>query len=324
MIQYRPFLNTDTPGIVDIWRHQNPFRGFFSGCTRDILDQHVFSKPYFDRLGLTIAVNVPDDPTLSPEPLGFVHASFAPNETLSDLDYRVGVVSQLKLKPGHQAIEIGHALLNHAIEYLKQHSATVAHVGGDFPQTPFYLGLYGGSRVPGVMEEDRLARQVFQEAGFETTDSICVLERKLAGFRTLIDRQQLALRRQFQIKAVPDPLESSWWESCTMGMAERDRFNVFDKLKRENVGTVSFWDMQPLAGLAGGVGRGLYDLKINEDLRRSGMATFLVGESMRHLMQQGVARIEAQAPESDIPSLGVFKKLAFQTLTRGYLMSKPI
>jgi ribosomal protein S18 acetylase RimI-like enzyme len=328
VIRFRPFLNTDSPAIVDIWRQQPPFRGFFHALTRDLLDQHVFGKPYFDRLGLIIAFDDEGGTETSlvgsEKPLGFVHAGFGPNESLSDTDSSTGIISQLKMIPGDRASEIGRGLLDAATHYLQQRGAKIMHVGSDFPHTPFYLGLYGGSRVPGVMDEDGVARDVLEDYGFVTHDRILAMERSLTGFRTLMDRQQIGLRRQFQIKSVVDPLEASWWGSCTMGLAERDRFSVFNKAKREYCGSVSFWDMQPLSLESPAMSRGLYDLRIDPGQRRGGMATYLVGEAMRQLAQNGVGRIEVQVRDSDTASLGVFRKLGFETVTQGYLMSKPI
>ena len=291
MIRYRNFLNTDSPSIVNIWRQQPPFRGLFSALTRDILDQRVFSKPYFEHAGLILAFDVAEDGSTE-LPLGFVHAGFAPNASLSDLNYAAGIIAQLKVLPGERAGEVGNGLLEHAFAYLKKSGASIADAGGAFPHAPFYQGLYGGSRIPGVMVNDTLTLKMLTDFGFHLTDEILLLERKLSGFRTIIDRDQMTLRRQYQIKAIPDPLETSWWESCTFGLAERDRFSVFHKSKREYVGAVSFWDMQPLASELGTPCRGMYDLNIKEELRRGGMATYLIGEALRHLMQQGVGRME--------------------------------
>ena len=321
MIRFRPFLNTDSPSIVSIWRQQPPFRGFFHALTRELLDQHVFGKPYFDRLGLILAFDVADG---IERPLGFIHAGFGPNESLSDIDTSNGIISQLKVIPNDCAAEIGRGLLDAATHYLVQHGAKIMQVGSDFPQTPFYLGLYGGSRLPGVMVEDHLTRRCLENYGFVAHDQILVMQRSLTGFRTLMDRQQIGLRRQFQIKSVVDPLEATWWESCTLGLADRDRFSVFNKAKREYCGSVSFWDMQPISLESPAMSRGLYDLRIDAAQRRGGMATYLVGEALSQLAQNGVGRIEVQVRDSDSASLGVFDKLGFETQTQRYLMSKAL
>jgi len=317
-MQYRSFLNTDPPYIVDIWRRQAPIRSQVSAVTRSILDHHVFSKPYFDAKGFILAIDSGDEGDVA---RGFVHAAFDATDDLSDLNTKVGIISQLKVVPGENSDEIADELLRQAFEYLKSHGCEEVHCGSRFPNAPFYLGLYGGSQLPGFIVEDKLAIAAAERAGFETYDKIVIMERHLAGFRTIVDREQMALRRRYQINAVADPLETSWWESCTVGMAERDRFSVYDKSNQNVCGSVKFWDIQPLANHWGVLARGMYGLKVPEELRRSGIATFLVGESMRHLMQQGVGIVEAQTRESDQAAIGVFRKLGFDDVSHGLLMS---
>jgi ribosomal protein S18 acetylase RimI-like enzyme len=319
-MQYRSFLNTDPPLIVDIWRRQHPFRSQVSAVTRTILDHHIFSKPYFDFDGFILAID--DESPEGPTPVGFVHAAFDANDDLSDLNKKVGIVCQLKVIPGERSEEVADKLLQKAIEYLVANGCEEVYCGSRFPNAPFYLGLYGGSQLPGFLVDDEQAIAAVKRNGFVENDRIVVMERRLAGFRTIVDREQMALRRRFQINAAADPLETSWWESCTVGMSERDRFSVYDKSSQNVCGSVKFWDIQPLANHWGVLARGLYGLKVPEEHRRGGIATFLVGESLRHLMQQGIGVVEAQTRESDQPAIGVFKKLGFEQVTEGILMSK--
>ena len=76
VIQYRSFLNTDPPLLVDIWRRQPPLRGQVSTISRAMLDHYVFSKPFFDADGLILAI---DEQSENKIPLGFVHAGFSAN-----------------------------------------------------------------------------------------------------------------------------------------------------------------------------------------------------------------------------------------------------
>lgn len=321
MIQYRSFLNTSPPLIEEIWRQQPPIRGQVESLTRATLDAQIFSKPYFESGGLIIAIDESGD---QPVPLGFVHAGFAPNDDLSDLDKSIGIISQLKVVETPKSKEVANELLTRAWGYLAQSGAKDVQAGSMFPFAPFYLGLYGGSQIPGILAKDTFTLDAFKNFGFKEDDKIVVFERKLSGFKTLVDRKQIGLRRQYQINAVADPLEKSWWESCTLGMTERDRFSIYHKANQNVCGSVSYWDIQPLARNWGYLARGMYDLVIPEELRGIGMATFLVGESLRYLMQQGIGIVEAQTQASDEAAIGVFKKLGFEEVSQGVLMSKSI
>ena len=319
MIEYRPFLNTDPPLVVEIWNRQPRIRSQVARVTSNTLERHVFSKQYFDHQGMFLAIDKSGE---QPKPLGFVHASFSVTDELNDINHSVGIISQLKTIEHDRQGEVAAELLRHACEYLSNRGARKVHVGSEFPKAPFYLGLYGGSRVPGVMATDKATLNALLGAHFEPQDKICVLERPLNGFRTIVDRNQMKLRRQYVISADGDPVERSWWESCTLGGADRHRFTVASKTSPEECGTVSYWDMEPMASQWGSPAKGLYDLAVSPDLRRSGMATFLVGESLRRLMQNGVGLVEAQARQSDEASMGVFHRLGFQQVAEGMLMSK--
>lgn len=335
MISYRPFLNFDSPALVNIWRQQPAFRGLFRSLTRDLLDYQVFAKPYFEREGLILAFeNGAGERTgamtgamigaMTGKALGFIHAGFAPNSTLSDLDLQQGVIAQLKLIPSSQQKQVAAGLIQHGLDYLRSKGARQIHVGSHFPHSPFYLGLYGGSRVPGILEHEHFAIDCLLEAGFHVDDEVLLLERQLSDFRPPVDREQLAHRRQFEIQAIADPMEANWWECCQFSMAEREKFILFPKMDRKMaIGSVAFWDMQPIASEVGGSARGLYDLQIDEQQRRSGLATFLVSESLKQLSQQGVGRVEVQVRTTDPASLNLFRKLGFSQIAKAFQMSLP-
>jgi ribosomal protein S18 acetylase RimI-like enzyme len=295
-------------------------RGVCSSVTVDLLDLSVLSKPYFDRHGLILAFDQ-NDPS---QALGFVHASFGPCQRLSDLDQQQGIICQLRVLPIERDREVAQGLLQAGVDYLKQSGATAAHVGSIFPHAPFYLGLYGGSRVPGVLAEDQLFRDALLSFGFQVDDEVYLLERKLAGFRAIGGRNQTDIRRKFQLKAIPDPIETSWWECCLFSLTERDRFTIYDPAKKQIVSSVSFWDMGPIAMEYGVSCRGLYDLSVEPNYRRGGIATYLIGESLKALMQRGIGQVEVQVRKSDSASLALFQKLGFQQFASAFQMSRPL
>jgi ribosomal protein S18 acetylase RimI-like enzyme len=152
-------------------------------------------------------------------------------------------------------------------------------------------------------------------------DQIIILELQLSELKSIMGRQQKSVRRNFLINATSDPLEQSWWESCTLGMAGRERFTVINKRSKEVSGSVSYWDMLPLSHATSGNTRGLYNLSIDENLRRTGIATYLVGESLKHLAKSNVTVVEAQTRSSDGASQALFEKLGFEKTSSGTLLS---
>jgi ribosomal protein S18 acetylase RimI-like enzyme len=312
LISFRSFLNTDPPLLVEVWRRQKRFRGLADRVSGATLEELVFSKPYFDPAGLILAVN-------GDQPLGFVHAGFGPNRERQDLDNSTGVISALRVVENADSEEVARGLLERALAYLSERGAKVVYAGSAFPFAPYYLGLYGGSRVPGVLDDDLSARRGLLAAGFDKSDEILIFQRHLAGYRTLVDRQQMAVRRQYHMNSNTDPDSSNWWDACTLGSTLRTRFSLSDRKSNDEVAVVTFWDMQPLASCWGVTAMGLYDLQVNAEARRCGLGTFLVCESLRALSQQGISLVEAQVRQADAIACNMFQKLGFAQVGSGHI-----
>ncbi len=313
MIQYRSFLNTDPPLLVDLWNRLPKINGLVRHTDYTTLERHIFAKPYFDREGFCIAEQ-------DGKIIGFAHAGFSPHESLAELDHKTGIVSQLRLDASVTDGDVANKLLKMSVDYCRSKGAAIVHAGCDFPHSPFYLGLYGGSRLPGVIKLDQEILAAFKQFGFIEHDEIIILELQLSELTSIMGRQQMSVRRNYLINASSDPMEQSWWESCTLGVAGRERFTVINKRSKEVSGTVSYWDMQPLSSSYAGKSRGLYNLSVDENLRRGGIATYLVGESLKHLAKSDVTMVEAQTRSSDAASQALFEKLGFKKTSSGTLL----
>ena len=154
----RPFRNTDPPGLAAIWGKQRHARGVATCSTPRMLEAFVFSKPYFDRLGFQVAE---EDGHI----LGFVHAGFGPNESQDDIGTEMGVTCLLLVAPQHADSDVPDKLLAASEDYLRSHGAKILYAGGIHPLSPYYLGFYGGSELPGVMVSDEVADRTYSKAG---------------------------------------------------------------------------------------------------------------------------------------------------------------
>lgn len=317
MIEYRPFLNTDPPLLTDVWRSQPPLRGRAQAVSSTVLEKHVFSKSYFDRFGFIVAVE-------ENRIVGFAHAGFGPNDERSSLANQVGVISRLMVVPHEEREEIANRLLQAAEQHLIDAGVSHLLAGGWSPASPFYLGLYGGSRLPGILRDDLQAQQLFLDNGYAEVGRQEILQCRLAGFRPVVNRQQITVRRKYQIKAVIDPMPEDWWDACTLGVNERTRFLLTDRRSGEAHGRVTFWDMEPLASNWGVHAMGLLNLYIDPPHRRQGLATFLVGESLRQLQSQGNTLAEVQVPAPEKGTLEVFAQLGFEAVDQGVQLSKDV
>lgn len=282
-----------------------------------LFEELVLSKPYFDNAGLILAVD--DD-----RPVGFAHAGFGPTEDQSSLSFERGVVSMLIVRPEYRRQGIGQQLLSRAEQYLQERGSRVAYGGGIRPLTPFYLGLYGGSELPGVLVSDADALRRYRSSGFEEVDRCGVFHRRLTDFRPIVDRKQLLIRRQCEVRVVHDPPCRTWWEACTFGGFDRTRYELVPKDGKAPRAWLTFWSMEPLSLSWGMRATGLCEVYVDQQQRRQGLAQFLLGEAFRQLAAEGIALVETQAMLGDAPAVGMLKKLGFQQVDEGVVFRKEL
>lgn len=281
-----------------------------------LFEQTVLSKQYFDRHGLILAF---DDE----EPIGFVHAGFGPSEDFSSLSHDRGVICMLMVVPREDRNEVAQELINKSQSYLAEQGSNSIHAGGSYPLSPFYLGVYGGSELPGILISDKFQQEAFSTAGYVERGRCYLLQRNLSGFRAVVDRQQMQIRRRFTVEANLDPPIDHWWHACTIGNSMQTRF-VLNERNGDLAGHATFWDMEPLASNWGVHAMGLSRLHVNEELRRQGLATFLVGESLRQLQANGITIAEVQINSDDEAAIALFQKLDFTLIDEGVSLVKEI
>ena len=317
LITFRPFLNTDPPRIVEIWNSQQRFRGRAATLSVDKLEELVLSKPYFDRLGFMVAVE-------AGRPIGFVHAAFGPNADLSSVSRENGVICRVLAEPRENQQELRRELLEIGEAYLRERGSKTIYAGGFAPNDPFYLGLYGGSRLPGILCDDRSTIDLYSAAGYQNIQRQIIMQCQLASFRPRVDRQQMMIRRKYQISATFDPQARNWWEACTLGYTDRTKFELFGRDDGQSYGEVTFWDMVPLSHGWGGNATGIFDLHIAHGQRRSGLATFLICEAIRQLLKHAVTLAEVQTSIDDRPTIDLFQKLGFGKVDEGRVLVKQV
>lgn len=312
---FRPFRNSDPPHLAEIWRDQPPQRGRMQPATACVLEQLVFSKPYFDPAGLIVALR---DNT----PVGFAHAGFGPNDEQIALATDIGTTYQLLLRSEYRDDSLAGELLAHSEAYLRERGSKVIYAGGIHPLDAFYLGLYGGSELPGVLVGDSIFHNACRQCGYREIDRVRILQLELAGFRAPITRNQRQLRREMVGHEIPSPPARSWWDACTIGAFERIHILLTRPSSCEPLADVWFWDIEPLSSSWGQPTVGMFDLSVAPEQRRKGLATFLLGEAFDRLRNRGVLLVEAQTMPQNAPALALYTKLGFQQIDEGVVYRK--
>jgi ribosomal protein S18 acetylase RimI-like enzyme len=312
---FRPFRNSDPPRLAEIWREQPPQRGRMQPATPTIFEQLVFSKPYFDPAGLIVALD-------NNKPVGFAHAGFGAAEDENAISTDVATTYQLVLRADYQSDALAGELLAQSEHYLRNRGAKVIYAGGVRPLNAFYLGLYGGSELPGILVGDSAFQRACNERGYREIDRVKILQLELGTFRPPITRSQRQLRREMASHEIPSPAPESWWDACTTGAFERIHFLLTRPSSCEPLADVWFWDIEPLSTAWGSPTAGMFDLHVSHVERRKGLATFLLSDAFERLRSRGIQLVEAQTMQQNAPALAMYHRLGFKQVDEGVVYRK--
>ena len=284
MIEVRAFRNDDPPRLADVWRTAELGPCGFQPMTSAWLEACVFSKPYFDREGLQVA-------TAGDRVVGFAHAAFGPNADSSAIDTAIGTTMLVVVVPHERHEAIATALLERTEDYLRRRGAQTI-LGGGTPQVGgCYMGLYGGSDLPGILDSSPGMQDVFRRAGYHEAERIAIMRRPLAG---------------------------CWW-TVPMSLACYELRDEAETL----LGSGTFWDLQPLATAWGVHATGLMRVDVNGGRRRQGYANYLLAEALHDLAQEGVALAETHVSEANEAAIKLFFKLGFEATGHGTVFRRP-
>jgi ribosomal protein S18 acetylase RimI-like enzyme len=315
-IRYRPFRNSDPPHFVDIWRSQPPERALAQPMSINTFDQLIASKQFFDPEGLIFAWD-------GDVPVGFAHAAFGPTDDGRTLSRQMGVTHLVMVRPQYQRQGIGRELLARSEEYLQSRGAGVLYAGGTGHLNGFYLGLYGGSELPGTLDSSPAAQHLFKAGGYTEIDRVIVLDRDVYTFRPPIDRRLIQLRRSAAVRTTHDPEAANWWQASTYGSFPLIRFDVDLKTPAvKNAATATFWLMETFSRSWGVQAAGLVELEVKPELRRQGLAMFLLGEALHQIRLQGISLVEVQTMTHNTPARELYKKLGFTEVDQGAVYRK--
>ncbi len=315
MIRYRAFENRDPPGLAEIWRTQRPIRGRIQAVTPQILEEHVFAKPWFDRQGLIVACE-------GARPVGFIHAGFGADCSGGAIECSQGTTCLILVAPHDNRPMIATELMAASEDYLRRGGAKELYAGSQYPLNPFYLGLYGGSDVAGVLGSNAGWIDLLTASGYEPHAQRVLVGRTLGGFRAPIDREQLQIRRKFKVAEPATVVPDNWWDANVWAMHDWTRFKLVLPGGGEPIISATFWDVQPLGHNWGVQTVGLVKLEDTPEAREAGLTTYLLAEALRQYQAAGYAQFEAQASADDKVQRGIFAELGMTEYDEGALWRK--
>ncbi len=309
VVHYRRFRNTDPPGLMAVWNEAFTGRGAVRMRTSSPFERHVFAKPYFDPEGLIVAEQ---DGTC----VGFAHAGFGPDPTEATLSTAAGVICLLAVRPAYRRRGIGSELLRRAESYLRQRGARELFAGALRPLDPFYLGMYGGSDLPGLLVTDTLAEPFLGRHGYRPSSSVLVLQRRLTQPLKAVDPRFVAYRQQYELCEDSRARPATWWRDSVFGTVEPLEFHLAERSSGIRVARALVWEMEGFSCLWNQPAVGLTDVEVLPQLRRQGLGRFLLAQLLRRIQEQFYEVVEAHAPP-DSPTAGLLRGLGFELVDTG-------
>ena len=309
MIQYRPFINLDPPGLVDVWNESFTTRGAAALRSPTLLEFFVFAKPYFDPDGLIVAT---DDA----KRVGFVLAGFGPSADGARLDTASGVVNLLAVIPAYRKKGVGAELASRAEDYLRRRGAKTLYAGPMGPFNPFTFGLYGGSGSPGFLDSDAAARPFFEKRGYKPDETALVFQRPLDRPPVVADARFAAFRQRYDIQVGPRT-GTTWWQECVFGPLELHDYRLIEKATGKWASRASLWEMETYAPTWNEHAVGVAELETIPEMRRKGLSKFLIAQVLRHLHEQFFTVAEIQTAETNAAMLNLIRGLGFTQVDRG-------
>ncbi len=314
-IHFRHFRNSDPPALVDVWRSRAGQPELNATVGVEVFEQFVLAKTYFDPEGLILAC---DGDCV----LGFAHAAFGANDAEDELSTELGTTALLMVRPGCDEAQVAAGLLTQSEAYLRRRGAKVIYGGGIRPLNGFYLGLYGGSELPGVPESDTVAQQAFLSHGYREIDRTLRFHRDLSTFEAVVDRRQMQVRRQMVVEVVVDPPPRTWWEACTLGLFDVARFALVPRTGGSAVATALFRRMELVNTTLQPPSVGLIEVWVDASARRRGLAIFLLSEAFRQFVRDGTREVEVQAMQHNLAAQALYRKIGFQQFGQGSVFRK--
>src|SRR5207253_7978021 len=115
---------------------------------------------------------------------------------------------------------------------------------------------------------------------------------------------------------------TNWWEECVLGPLESFEFRLVEKGTGQQVGRAEVWEMEGYSLKWGLPSVGLVNLEVRENLRRQGLAKFLIANILRELEKQYFGLVEFQALEDNQPAGNLVRGLGFEQVDLGRLYRK--
>jgi ribosomal protein S18 acetylase RimI-like enzyme len=314
-IQYRSFRNTDPPGLAEVWNDSLTGRGAVRLKNASPLERFTFSKIFFDADGLIVA-------EAEGRCVGFAHAGFGAKTGGGSLDMQTGVICMLAVCPPYRGQGIGSELLRRSEQYLRSRGAQHLWAGPHSPLDPFYLGLYGGSEMPGFLQSDPAAELFITRRGYNVSRTVGVLQRRLGASVKVFDPRFIGHRQRYELCEDAASHLGSWWQYALFNGVEPRVFALLDKTTGEPAAQATVWEMDGFSFRWNTPAIGVVNWFVRSELRRQGVGKFFLTQLMRKAQEELLEVMEVQVATENLAAIKMCQGLGFEQVDLGRMYQK--
>jgi len=305
-VEIRCFREGDEEAIVSLWNRR------VSGCfaagplTAEVFAADVAGKRYFEPEGIILAFE-------RRRPVAFAHAGFKSSD-LIEPDLRMGTVCMVALE--HDRMSAGEGVVAEAVRYLLRKGARqVEAFVGDFPNVPFYNGLYGGEKAA-VDEDHPDGLELMRRCHFNVSVGEVIMTCELAD-----DLEPAASLQDLRLSV--GPLERPGKErgpSECYGIPEKvRRASLLDSEGVEKAG-ITFWHLDRYNRASGDRMAVVSQVGAAEDIRGTGAALALQREVHRILRSEGAERMSLGTRSANGRAVSFYRKLGYKPHKAAYML----
>lgn len=314
MISYRHYRNTDPPHLLGVWSECAGKPGLIQPLSLAHLERSVLNKPYFDPQGLIMAF-------AADRPVGFVHSGFGPGEDPGELDFQRGIICMLMVVPGVDE-GVADELLVRGENYLLVHHAKTLYGGSASPCHPFYLGLYGGAQLAGIIRTDTAWLALLERHGYTVAEEYLRFELSREAWRPWMNPNLVMQFSGFTVEKTVDPARLTPWEALSYCEHEIIQYALVDPRTGQRAARVRFCRMDP--NPHSGPAVGLVELRAARAWTLVEAGQYLLGEALRQLWYEGIRIVEAQCRKDEHSMIELLESFAFRRCTDGVVLSKSV
>src|SRR5262249_42211212 len=133
----------------------------------------------------------------------------------------------------------------------------------------------------------------------------------------VVDARFAAHRLRFDLQASTGKTIGPWWQECIFGTVEPLAFSLLEKSSGKVSARALIWEMEGFSWRWNKTAAGILDLEVRADLRRQGLAKYLLSNVLRYLQEQYFELAELQVIEPNEACVKLCRGLGFEQVDLG-------